>query len=68
MANTKAEQYLIDGLKVCEVPKGMAAAIFMTLQTDEQMWEMCEYLIENRRMPAKDLLDKAREIAAAKRN
>lgn len=40
MALSRAEKYLIDGLKICAVPKGMSAAIFMTLQTDEQMWEM----------------------------
>ena len=63
MALSRAEKYLIDGLKICAVPKGMSAAIFMTLQTDEQMWEMCEHLSEHRDATAEELLNKAREIA-----
>lgn len=63
MALTKAQRYLIDGLMVCEVKQGIAAAIYMTLQTDEQMWEMCDYLAEHRNEVPEKLLEEARRIA-----
>lgn len=66
MAVSKIEKLLIDGLKLCGVPKGMSAAIFMTLRTDEQMLEMCKYLDAHRDAPAEELLSEARAIAEEK--
>lgn len=64
MALTEAQRFLINGLKACGVKTGMAAAIYMTVQTDDQMWEMCYYLADHRDAPAEKLLDAARIIAA----
>ncbi len=63
MAFTETEQLLINGLMLCGISKGMAVAIYMTLQSEEQMLEMCNYLVANRNAPEMELLDKAREIA-----
>lgn len=65
MTISKREKLLIDGLKICGVSKGVAAAIFMTLQTDEQMLEMCKYLAEHRTASGEELLGVARIISAA---
>lgn len=63
MKPTKREQLLIDGLKLCGVSKGMGAVIFLTLKTEENMLEMCDYLADHRDATEQELLNKAREIA-----
>lgn len=63
MSLTRTEQHLICGLKVFEVKTGMAMAIIMTLQDEDQMWEMMEYMAEHKGATADELLDQARRIA-----
>lgn len=64
MSLTSAEQLLIQGLKVFEVKKGLAAAIFMTLQNEAQMWELIEYMTSHKDATADELLNQARIVAA----
>lgn len=63
MAVTEVKQLLIDAMKTCGVSKGKGAAIFMTLQNEGNMMEMCGYLLNNMDATEDELLDKAREIA-----
>lgn len=60
---TEDELLLIDGLKLCGVSTGMAAAIFMTAR--KNALEMCHYIADNLDATEAELLDKAREIAGA---
>ncbi len=63
MAVTEVQQLLIDAMKACGVSNGKGAAIFMTLQTEENMLEMCGYILNHMDATENELLDKAREIA-----
>ena len=65
MAVTEVQQLLIDTMKACGVSNGKGAAIFMTLQTEENMMEMCGYILNHMDATESELLDKAREIAGA---
>ena len=57
------EKLLIQGLQICGISKGMSAVIFMTLQTDEQKLEMCNYLADHKDASDEELLEQARRIA-----
>lgn len=65
MSLTKAEKLLIEGLQIFQVSEGMAAAIFMTLQTEEQQLAMMGYMIEHEGASGEELLDQARRIAGS---
>ena len=65
MVVTEVQQLLIDAMKAHGVSTGKGAAIFMTLQTEANMMDMCGYILSHKGATEDELLDKAREIAGA---
>lgn len=64
MALTEVKQALIDGLKLREVSKGKAAAIYCMIETDEKRMDMIQYILENKKGTEDEFLNEARRIAA----
>lgn len=63
MALSKWEEILLGGLATCNVGIGMSLAIRMTLQTEENICQMCQYLAMHMDEEPMEYLWKAREIA-----
>ena len=64
MKPNEIQQLLIDYLRNTTLKAGARATVFMILQTDEQMLEMCRYLSKHLSITAEEAIAKARQITS----
>ncbi len=60
---TETEKLLLDGLRAFGLPRGVRLRIFLMLDTEEQMWEMIDYMVKHQSAQSDELLAVAERIA-----
>ena len=60
---TEAEELLIRGLRAFDVRKGAAMEIALRMETEEQQYEMMNYMADHREATPEELLSEARRIS-----
>ena len=60
---TEIERLLIEYLKILRASEATKAITFITLSTDDQMIEMCDYLSKNEEATDKEISAMAQRIA-----
>ena len=63
METTLIEKTLIGFLKTSKASKGKSALVFLMLDNDTQMMEMCRYLSKNPEATEAEILTTAKKIA-----
>ena len=59
---TEMEHLLLSGLRLFHLKESQQLRIFLMMDTEEQMLEMCQYMAENQTATPEQLMSKAVQI------